>query len=349
MADEQYGWLDSDAAERLLRGEPLDAVDADTRARASRLAEALAALAGTPPPAGAELPGEAAALAAFRAARTGRNREEAGLGPHREEAGPRRTARPHSAARPADAGLVHLGPPAVRERRARWARPVRFGLAAALAAGMIGGVAAAAGTGALPTPFDDKPAPAATVVTSQQPPLTPTPGGWSPSRGGMTGSPAQGGSSPAAGNGSAATSRPGFPDNGSASRTGKGWRALQSSCRNLAKGNELGAERLRSLEDAAGGGGRVKAFCRSILNGGKGGGGAGSGDDEGSGQDKEGHRRSGNGNGNGEGDQRGSGGDGEGHIRPGGDGVAATPSAAHGAPSRVRPRDMTSQARRTAR
>ncbi|MFE6876976.1 hypothetical protein ACFVBK_21035, partial [Streptomyces sp. NPDC057677] len=71
MADERYQWLDQEAAERLLRGEPVDAVDDHTRSRAERLAEALdAARTPTLPPAArTELPGEAAALAAFRAAR----------------------------------------------------------------------------------------------------------------------------------------------------------------------------------------------------------------------------------------------------------------------------------------
>ena len=81
MADEQYRWLDRDTAERLLRGEPLDAVDADSRDQADRLTEALEALdalgmqTAEATPAGAELPGEAAALAAFRKARTGKNGE----------------------------------------------------------------------------------------------------------------------------------------------------------------------------------------------------------------------------------------------------------------------------------
>ncbi|MEZ7007067.1 hypothetical protein, partial [Streptomyces sp. AD55] len=60
-----------------------------------------------------------------------------------------------------DAGLVRLGTPAGRARGSRWGRSVRFGLAAALSAGMVGGVAA--GTGLLPTPFDGPtPDPAAT-------------------------------------------------------------------------------------------------------------------------------------------------------------------------------------------
>ncbi|MBM7173798.1 hypothetical protein JQK87_36585, partial [Streptomyces sp. G44] len=73
MADEQDKWLDRDAAERLLRGEPLEGVDPHARAKAERLARALGALAAADGPAkhagsdrtpGAvpgELPGEAAA------------------------------------------------------------------------------------------------------------------------------------------------------------------------------------------------------------------------------------------------------------------------------------------------
>ena len=49
MADEQYKWLDRSAAERLLRGEPLDIVDADTRDEADGLARALRALTAEPP------------------------------------------------------------------------------------------------------------------------------------------------------------------------------------------------------------------------------------------------------------------------------------------------------------
>ncbi|MCX4589724.1 hypothetical protein OG819_08120 [Streptomyces sp. NBC_01549] len=93
MADEQDKWLDRDAAERLLRGEPLEAVDADTQGRAKRLADALGALgalAPEPAPSSAELRGEAAALAAFRQARAGRDGEVAQLG-RRGRPGPRRT------------------------------------------------------------------------------------------------------------------------------------------------------------------------------------------------------------------------------------------------------------------
>ncbi|NKY15961.1 hypothetical protein HGA06_18035, partial [Streptomyces somaliensis DSM 40738] len=115
MADERYEWLDHEAAERLLRGEPVDADDDYAQWQAERLSEILdrAREAATPlaeDPSGA-LPGEEAALAAFRA------------------------ARPSCAARPRvtgpDSGPVRKGtalrPP--RRGRARgWMRPTHWGL-----------------------------------------------------------------------------------------------------------------------------------------------------------------------------------------------------------------------------
>ncbi|MDT3397445.1 hypothetical protein RKE29_12430, partial [Streptomyces sp. B1866] len=84
MADDHRdGWLDDDAVERLLRGEPVEARGAEgvrcawSRAREERLAAGLGAFAeavGRTPcePAGARaLPGEEQAVAAFRAARAG--------------------------------------------------------------------------------------------------------------------------------------------------------------------------------------------------------------------------------------------------------------------------------------
>jgi hypothetical protein len=49
MADEQYRWLDRDTAERLLRGESLEAVDRPTRDQADRLAKPSARCPWTPP------------------------------------------------------------------------------------------------------------------------------------------------------------------------------------------------------------------------------------------------------------------------------------------------------------
>jgi hypothetical protein len=310
-------WLDRDAAERLLRGEPLEAVDADTRAQAERLAEALGALAA-PPLSSAELPGEAAALAAFRKARTEMSGEAAPLG---------RRGLTHSAAHASDAGLVRLGRPATGGRRARWARPTRFGIAAALAAGMIGGVAVAAGTGVLPTPFsNERPGPAASVTavrTPDRPLASPSPGvsgsgSQVPIPDGTTGDPSDQGSSDEQAAGGAASGQPGSAGTGNSGRTREWWSRTRSSCRDVLDGKDLDAGRRRVLEGVAGGSGRVRTYCTGLLDrlGDSSGGdqnGDGKGDGDNKGSDK-----------GGQGDQ---GGDDDGHhILPGGSGGILTPS-----------------------
>ncbi|MFE5972417.1 hypothetical protein ACFQ64_09705 [Streptomyces sp. NPDC056460] len=163
MADERYQWLDQEAAERLLRGEPVDAVDDHTRSRAERLAEALdAARTPTLPPAArTELQGEAAALAAFRAARA-----ERAAGPAAAPVASAAASRTEQA----ELGRVRLAPvPAGRAPvpagRPRWGRSLRYGLAAAVAAVTVGGVAVAAGTGVLP--MVGGPAPASSVTAGE--------------------------------------------------------------------------------------------------------------------------------------------------------------------------------------
>ncbi|MDT9688776.1 hypothetical protein Q5762_10475 [Streptomyces sp. P9(2023)] len=168
MADERYQWLDQDAAERLLRGEPVDAVDDHSRAEAERLAQALAA--ARPHPvlraADAELPGEAAALAAFRKAAAERGR----------------AVRPaaHTSHAVAELDAVRI----TRAHGARsWGRSLRYGLAAAVAAVAVGGVAVASGTGMLPFTTDG-PTPAGSVsaadtpgpIASNSPDSSPSPG-----------------------------------------------------------------------------------------------------------------------------------------------------------------------------
>lgn len=134
MADERNRWLDRAAADRLLRGEPAEPVgpsaDPHAREEAARLRAALDALA-EPPPARGELPGEAAAVAAFRAAHATR--------------GPAVARPPAAASRDALLDLGRLAPVAAPRSR----RHVRFGLAAALASVAVGGLAAAAGAGLL--------------------------------------------------------------------------------------------------------------------------------------------------------------------------------------------------------
>ncbi|BBC36090.1 hypothetical protein SGFS_073840 [Streptomyces graminofaciens] len=273
MADEQYKWLNRDAAERLLRGEPLEAVDADVRDRADRLAEALGALTADLPaesPEHPELPGEEAALAAFRLARSGKGDEATALG---------RVSRTHDSAPADDAGLVCLGRPAPGGRRARWGRPARYGLVAALAAGMLGGIAVAAGTGALPPLFrDDEPEPSVSVPaagTSDRPLVSPSP--EDTSDGGLVRSEPEPGESPdggadagAAPDDSAETGQPDDTSDGKG-RSQQWWQEMLAVCREVRDGknvDEMDADRRRSLEDAAGGDakGHVKKYCDGLLS-----------------------------------------------------------------------------------
>ncbi|MFI8102435.1 hypothetical protein [Streptomyces sp. NPDC086023] len=271
MADDRYDWLDGAAAEQLLRGEPvLPAGDAHGRAEAVRLAEALASLV---PPArpGVELPGEAAAVAAFRAARA---QDAAGSPAVRLVPAPVETAelapltgRPAGDRRP-------------RTRSAR--RSLRFGLAAAVAGLTIGGVAAAATTGLLPDmPVIAGPAPSVSVSLEPSPeptgptadtiggtgePVTPrllpdTPGAdpsGTPSAGGAT-------TGPGATAGTPSPQDPKAKDAGgtSAGSTQESTTRLRASCKDLQAGRLDRAGRL-DLEKAARGT-RLESYCAKLL------------------------------------------------------------------------------------
>ncbi|MET8127926.1 hypothetical protein [Streptomyces sp. NPDC005231] len=196
MADEQYEWLDKDAAERLLRGDPVDPVDGHARTEAVRLMAALAAAAREARPATGELPGEAAALAAFRAvpraARTrGRSATQAAqpTGHTVRSSEPEQTGQPGRGVHPGlpeTLGEIRIGSGSSAQfsssssfatssgggmRARRWRRPLRFGLAASLAGCALGGVAVAAGTGVLPGPFGGhaNPLPASSVSAPASP------------------------------------------------------------------------------------------------------------------------------------------------------------------------------------
>jgi hypothetical protein len=305
-------WLDRETAELLLRGESLEAVDPAARDQAERLARTLGALAVEPTSGKAELPGEEAALAAFRAARTGNDVERSALG---------RPGRAHSS----DAGLVRLGRPVETVRGPRLGRPARFGLTAALAVGLAGGVAVAAGTGVLPSPFDD-PTPAASIsaaATPDRPLISPSPSGTSGS-----GTPSAGGGTAGSGDSSGeavggSTDR--TPASGSgedeSAHPGSWWSAVASSCRAVRDGKSLEPGRKRTLEGAAGGTSHVWTYCKRLLK--KTGGGS---DDQGSGDGKNSGSQGGDqsGPGGSQGDQSGGlGGDDEGTgniapIAPGG-------------------------------
>ncbi|MFB0616768.1 hypothetical protein [Streptomyces sp. AGS-58] len=325
MADEQYRWLNRATAERLLRGESPEAVDACARDQAERLSQALGALSGLSAeaaPGTGELPGEQAALAAFRKAREAADADRSAAAP---ASGGARPSVPC-----ADAGLVRIGAggrTGIPSRRPRWGRPVRLAVAAAVAAGTLGGVAVAAGSGVLPTPFGDgKPGPAASVsagetseesldpASPQTPPDYATGPGRSPGTGTPGGGPGDrradasgessgpgGGTGPSAAPGSAAPS----------ATSGTGWSGAAAACRALRDGRELDAGRKRVLVNLAGGSARVTKYCKVVLGGsGSGSGGTGGGTTTGG---------QGNGNGNGNGNGAGSGGDKGGDKGNGGD------------------------------
>ncbi|MCD9873512.1 hypothetical protein [Streptomyces guryensis] len=307
-------WLDRETAELLLRGESLETVDAASRDQAERLAKTLDGLIVESPPS-AELPGEAAALAAFRAARSGARAEQAAAGRNR--------------AGDSDAGLVRIGGSAPDPGRSRWGRPARFGLTAVLAAGMVGGVAFAATTGVLPTPFghnEPGPGPVASVSAAASPdrPFV------SPSQNSALGdqtpdgstSPSTGPTTPNGSTGGGSSTEPGSGSDEERAAGGAWWLGAPSACRDMRDGRELTADRRRALEGAAGGSGpaRVRKYCKVVL--------AGTDGTSRSDGDKGGGRgRGGQGDQNGKGGGQGNqGGDGDGHhIAPGSPAITPSP------------------------
>ncbi|GAB2466460.1 hypothetical protein [Streptomyces incanus] len=290
MADEQYRWLNRETAERLLSGESPEAADPADRDQAERLLSALGALSAPPPSAGGELPGEAAALAAFRKVREERAGQAA-------EAVPDVSAVPVAHRTGAaqgqgpDVGLVRIGAPSAdrpgAERVPRWARPVRFGLAAALTVGMVGGAAVLVGTGVLPTPsgvFGPAATATATATGPPERPLPPHPskkdalGGATPGRepgkpsgdaGGDAGGDIRGDTGRQDGPGTGAdedggAAEPGAKTGDLAVGNGRG-KQIASACRALRDGRKLPGNRRRLLEDAAGGSTQVGPYCENVL------------------------------------------------------------------------------------
>ncbi|MFI1257259.1 hypothetical protein ACH4U6_26235 [Streptomyces netropsis] len=292
MADDhRYDWLDDDAVERLLRGGTVDsaALDEATRPAAERLAASLADLrAPALPGAGADLPmpGEEAALAAFRAARA-----EGAPGARASLRSVRGGASGVSVA--ADEPVVRLTTPA--RNRSFLRRPVKGALALALAGCALGGVAVAAGTGVLPGPFGSTgsaPAPATSVSAAEDrdtrtlsPGLgdhggTPSPGATGTRRPSERPS-ASGSATPGPGS---ATGRDGKDDGPGESpsatsgqgddRTDKDGGAKQDPkayarvCRLLLARQRVDEDEVRTLERAQGGAAQLRALCERILKGG---------------------------------------------------------------------------------
>ncbi|MDT9683220.1 hypothetical protein RND61_14225 [Streptomyces sp. TRM76323] len=277
MADERYEWLDHEAAERLLRGEPVDADDDYAQWQVERLSEVLDSARGgvgplAPGPSG-ELPGEEAALVAFRAARSAHvTKSQVATG--------------------SDLGSVRMGTALRPLRPARprgWTRPARWGLAASVAGLAVGGVAVAASTGVLPTFGGHKtplPAASASAPTTPVGPAVVPPGSTGPRASTGPGGPTSSTSpAPSTGANGAATvggGSAGGDDGTSGGRTDPGdwgrtvtrapdgtWpaRATQA-CRDFRDGR-LDTARRRQLELAANAdSGSVRRFCDQVLAGG---------------------------------------------------------------------------------
>ncbi|MFH0242684.1 hypothetical protein ACGRHY_09625 [Streptomyces sp. HK10] len=269
-ADDRYNWLDEETAERLLRGRSAHPSPSADEPGASALAEALDRLAAVPATAaatagrasapgardGGELPGEAAALAAFRAAR----------------------------ARPG------VGAAGRRSRLRSFGRPLRVGAAGLALGGVLGGVAIAAGSGMLPAPFGEgngSPAPATSVSAEPDGPLPSAGtadslsgrpeadgggehehGGGEEERGGQgaagDGDPAgagPGGRSAQSGSPAPGTDRAGDRADDSTARPSQVEASPEELCGKLLDG-ELDRRELAELERAAGGPDRVDGYCR---------------------------------------------------------------------------------------
>ncbi|GAA3166033.1 MULTISPECIES: hypothetical protein [Streptomyces] len=311
MADDRYNWLDNDAAERLLRGEPVGTTAHGAQELARLLDDAAPAGPGTGP-----LPGEEAAVAAFR------------------------RARPAAPPRPA--------------ARAGLARPFRRGFAVALAACALGGVAVAAGTGVLPSPFRPGPDPASGVSTDVSPgtlespdPGTTAPGSPGPTAGQKptddpTTSPTPDASHSTTAPPSAGATRgpgrgvPGVPGNG---KNGSAERraVVLALCRDYEAGRrgDMDRETLQRLERAAGGPAKVHAFCRRYLQ--QQGNGDGGGNGKGDGGNGGGGDGNADGGGTGAGQGGGHGGDEDGDGQPSTAPEPSTPGAPPPAPGSPEP------------
>ncbi len=282
MVDDRYGWLDEDVAERLLRGEPLDFTDGsgrrgrkrwspEDRAAAERLAAVLARVAESGRPGeNGRVPGEQAALAAFRAAR--------------ESAG-RTSAAEFAAESP-------FGSRRERQRRrsgvVRRLRSLRLSVVGAVAACAVGGVAVASTTGVLPSPSfiqdtGGKRSPSVGATSSAQ-----TPGGGKDEDGAAKGGKKSGrpgagegggenGKDPKGAGGSIGTN-PDLPGrgvvgdiNGVQPPNGADAEAvLDELCRDFlaaraGTGPMPGQGRMQVLEQAAGGAEAVPGFCSNRL------------------------------------------------------------------------------------
>ncbi|MFJ8000935.1 hypothetical protein ACIQ7D_28045 [Streptomyces sp. NPDC096310] len=357
MADERDAWLDKDTAERLLRGEPVEAPDAEVRARRERLSGALRDMSAVTYANDAELPGEAAALAAFRQA-----------------------AEPDGTTDLLGTVRLALAPRAVRTRRR--CRPLSRGLVVAVAGCALGGFSVAAGATVLPSLFGGPaPGPASSVSAGASPrPLSSgsadrghdraVPPSDRPSADGAGGRAPVGPSSPGSTAGTARGGDGGATDDGvrgeaegdehATGRSADGhrepfvpntdpasgarYRATVDACRDYRSG-AIDPERRKALDAAADEPGGTERYCDRLLGGDLRGGGK---DRDGGGKDRNGYGDLGgqesHGEEGGQGEGGGQGESGQPQLTPAPPTRPTIAPPAHGAPSPEAPEASQSPA-----
>ncbi|MFD6987441.1 hypothetical protein [Streptomyces sp. NPDC059943] len=289
MAHERETWLDHGAAELLLRGRQVETADMHAQAQADRLARVLeeiayAAYAGRvadgTPRAGTgassvetsdELPGEAAALAAYRQAVGTAGRSVSSGRDAEADAG-------------ADGiGTVRLGPERRGDRIPRFGRPLRLGLAAAMAGCALSGVAAGAGYLYAPSAGESQPQPTNSVsgVVTPEPLASDSPSDSSPPAspddlpGGTGAGPIVPGASGSA-TGTDTSGDPAHKRRGEKGQTssGNGWKngdgekwyaKLVQACHEYRNGT-IAVGTKKFLESAAKGPQGVTRFCEQLLS-----------------------------------------------------------------------------------
>ncbi|MEV8414523.1 hypothetical protein AB0P45_13005 [Streptomyces niveus] len=261
MAHERETWLDHGVAELLLRGRPVGTTGEHAQAQADRLARALEEAVPVAYADSAELPGEAAALAAFRQS----------VGTAAGPAGARSWD-----ADDAGIGTVRLAPGRRGIRLPSVGRPLRLGMAAAIAGCALSGVAAGAGFLYAPSAGESPPQPSNSISDALTPaPLVSESPSSSLNTPPLTSDPGAGRDSDSPGASSDAMT--GDPvDKGRKSQgTGNGWKKgggekwyakLVQACQEYRNGT-ISAGKRKLLEDAAKGPQGVNRLCNQLLSG----------------------------------------------------------------------------------
>ncbi|WP_405849894.1 hypothetical protein OG211_24170 [Streptomyces niveus] len=261
MAHERETWLDHGVAELLLRGRPVGTTGEHAQAQADRLARALEEAVPVAYADSAELPGEAAALAAFRQS----------VGTTAGPAGARSWD-----ADDAGIGTVRLAPERRGIRLPSVGRPLRLGMAAAMAGCALSGVAAGAGFLYAPSAGESPPRPSNSISDALTPaPLVSESPSSSLNTPPLSSDPGAGTDSDSPGASSGAMT--GDPvDKGRKSQgTGNGWKKgggekwyakLVQACQEYRNGT-ISAGKRKLLEDAAKGPQGVNRLCNQLLSG----------------------------------------------------------------------------------